>query len=324
MAYTYTRTINVQPSGSSYTWTNPASSWITITQQGTSDSWNIEIADNTGNTSRSATLTVTHEDGVTSDTINVSQAAAANNPTPVVTATPTATPTPTATIDPTVTLSVTKGQSGSNWSISSMSIDSATSSDGVTATGFGLGTTGGGITASAGDLVVIKVNMSPNDGREWYSASGDYVESFASGDISSVTEVNENLAFQNGGTSMAMYTFSFVVPEIVGPTINVQIEASTQASSNAGTISFGAVGTTTCGTATVDTYSYEDTGVFVVGDSITGALPNSMGSRVVTAATGSAAAQVGKVFAFMEDEIMGISDCTTPDPTATRGIFDNN
>ena len=98
MAYTYTRTVNVQPSGSTYEWTNPASSWITITQQGTSDSWNIEIADNTSNTSRSATLTVTHEDGVTSDTINVSQAAAANNPTPVVTATPTATPTPTATI----------------------------------------------------------------------------------------------------------------------------------------------------------------------------------------------------------------------------------
>ena len=96
MAYTYTRTINVQPSGSIYTWDNPASSWITITQQGTSDSWNIEIADNTGNTSRSATLTVTHEDGVTSDTINVSQAAAANNPTP--TATPTATPTPTVSL----------------------------------------------------------------------------------------------------------------------------------------------------------------------------------------------------------------------------------
>lgn len=91
MAYTYTRTISVQPSGSSYTWTNPASSWITITQQGTSDSWNIEIADNTGNTSRSATLTVTHEDGVTSDTINVSQAAAANNPTPTPTATSTGT-----------------------------------------------------------------------------------------------------------------------------------------------------------------------------------------------------------------------------------------
>lgn len=315
MAYTYTRTINVVPSGSSYTWTNPASSWISINQVGTSDTWEIEIADNNDSSSRSAVLTVTHEDGVTTDTINVAQAGSGggiiNNPTPVP---PTATP--AATIDPTVTLSVTKGQSGSNWSISSMSIDSTTSSDGVTATGFGLGTDGGGITASAGDLVVIMVNMSPNSGREWYSASGDYVEAFASGDISSATEVNENLAFQNGGTSMAMYTFSFVVPEVVGPTINIQLEASTQASSNAETISFGAVGTTTCGTTTVDTYSYEDTGVFVVGDSITGALPNSQGSRVVTAATGSAAAQVGKIFSFMEDEIVSISDCITPSPTS--------
>ena len=96
-SYTYTRTVNVQPLGSSYTWTNPASSWITITQQGTSDSWNIEIANNTSNTSRSATLTVTHEDGVTSDSINVNQAGVANNPTPVVTATPTPTPTATST-----------------------------------------------------------------------------------------------------------------------------------------------------------------------------------------------------------------------------------
>lgn len=238
-------------------------------------------------------------------------------PTPTPTATPTATPTPTATIDPTVALSVTKGYSGGNWSISSMSIDSTISSDGVAATGFGLGTSGGGITANGGDTVAIKVYMSPNSGREWYSTSSNFVIPSASGDIDSVTEVNENLAFQNGGTSQAIYTFSFVVPENIGPTINVQLEANTQETSNAGSISFGAVGTTTCGTATVDTYSYEDNGVFVVGDSITGALSNSQGSRVVTAATGSASTQIGKVFSFMEDEIMGISDCTTPGPTFT-------
>jgi len=102
MAYTYTRTITTSPEGASYTLTNPASSWITITQQGTSDSWNIEILDNDGG-ARSATLTVTlEEDGVTTDTINVSQAGATVNPTatPVP---PTATPVPptaTATATP--------------------------------------------------------------------------------------------------------------------------------------------------------------------------------------------------------------------------------
>lgn len=107
MAYTYTRTITASPEGASYTWTNPASSWITITQQGTSDSWNIEIEDNAGG-ARSATLTVTHEDGVTSDTINVSQAGATVNPTatpvpPTATAVPpTATPVP-PTATPTAT-----------------------------------------------------------------------------------------------------------------------------------------------------------------------------------------------------------------------------
>ena len=104
MAYTYTRTITTSPEGALYTWNNPASSWITITQQGTSDSWNIEIADNAGG-ARSATLTVTHEDGVTTDTINVSQAGVTVEPTatPVPpTATATATPvppTPTPTAD---------------------------------------------------------------------------------------------------------------------------------------------------------------------------------------------------------------------------------
>ena len=102
MAYTYTRTITTSPEGASYTWTNPASSWIEIAQQGTSDSWNIEILDNDGG-ARSATLTVTlEEDGVTTDTINVSQAGATVNPTatPVP---PTATPVPptaTATATP--------------------------------------------------------------------------------------------------------------------------------------------------------------------------------------------------------------------------------
>ena len=312
MAYTYTRTITVVPSGESYTWSTPPS-WITLSQVGTSNSWEITVNDNSSTSSRTATLIVTHSDGVTTDSILVTQngASVINNPTPV----PTATPTPTATVDPTVTLSVTQGYTANNWSISSMSIDSTTSSDGVQATGFGLGTSGGGIIANAGDTVVINVNMSPNSGREWYSASGNFVVATGSGDIPSVTEVNENLAFQNGGTAMAMYTFSFVVPEVVGPTINVQLEANTQETSNAETISFGAVGTTTCGTSTVDTYSYEDNGMFVVGDSISGALPNSMGSRVVTEATGSASTQVGSVFSFMEDEIMGISDCTTPDPT---------
>ena len=109
MAYTYTRTITTSPEGALYTWNNPASSWITITQQGTSDSWNIEIADNAG-CDRSATLTVTHEDGVTTDTINVSQAGVTVEPTatpvpptatavpPTATATPVP-PTPTPTTD---------------------------------------------------------------------------------------------------------------------------------------------------------------------------------------------------------------------------------
>ena len=75
-----------------------------------------------------------------------------------------------------------------------------------------------------------------------------------------------------------------------------------------------------CDQPTRDTYTYSDDGIFEVGDSITGAVPNDQKARLVTAATGSAVAQIGKVFHFTEDEIMGIFDCVaepTPTPTAT-------
>ena len=124
MAYTYTRTITTSPEGALYTWNNPASSWITITQQGTSDSWNIEIADNAGG-ARSATLTVTHEDGTTTDSISVSQAGATVNPT----ATPTATPTPTPT-----TLSSTFTMTSNTTSVTAVDITNASSSSPATVT----------------------------------------------------------------------------------------------------------------------------------------------------------------------------------------------
>ena len=72
--YNYNRTVTVVPSTSTgYTWSNTGSSWITITRVGTSDAWDIEVATNTGST-RSATLTVLHEDGTTSNSMTVDQA----------------------------------------------------------------------------------------------------------------------------------------------------------------------------------------------------------------------------------------------------------
>jgi hypothetical protein len=95
---------------------------------------------------------------------------------------------------------------------------------------------------------------------------------------------------------------------------------------NTETISFAAArsvdenGYNWCDQPTRDTYTYLDDGIFQVGDSIPGAVPNSQKVRLVTAATGSAAAQVGKLFYFTEDEIMSIGDCINepaPTPTAT-------
>lgn len=92
----YTRTVNITPLGTSYSWDTPPS-WITINQVGTSNDWTITVAANSG-ASRSATLTVRHNNTTTTDTISVSQAGG-------VVITPTATPAPpTATpVPPTPT-----------------------------------------------------------------------------------------------------------------------------------------------------------------------------------------------------------------------------
>jgi len=115
MAHTYTRTVTVVPADDGYTWSNPATGWIVITQVGSSDTWNIEVLDNTTSQSRSATLTVNHTDGSTTNSITVSQAAGASGgvtPTPspsTIPPTPTpssSTPGPTPTPSPSSSNSV--------------------------------------------------------------------------------------------------------------------------------------------------------------------------------------------------------------------------
>lgn len=87
----YTRTVNITPLGTAYSWDTPPS-WITINQVGTSNDWTITVAANSG-AARSATLTVRHNNTTTTDTISVSQAGGT-----VITPTPTAVPvTPTPT-----------------------------------------------------------------------------------------------------------------------------------------------------------------------------------------------------------------------------------
>jgi hypothetical protein len=116
----YTRSVSITPQSSSYSWSTPPS-WITIIQFGASNDWVITIAANTG-AYRSATISVTHSNGVTTDSINIIQEGVSSGggagiptATPIVpTATPAATssggagiptatpiPAPTATPPPT-------------------------------------------------------------------------------------------------------------------------------------------------------------------------------------------------------------------------------
>lgn len=95
----YTRTVNITPLGTTYAWDTPPS-WITITRVGSSNDWTITVSAN-GGSARSATLTVRHDNGSTTDTISVSQAGGgAGVPTATPVPNPTATPVPNPTATP--------------------------------------------------------------------------------------------------------------------------------------------------------------------------------------------------------------------------------
>ena len=95
----YTRTVSITPVSTGYTWDSHPS-WVTITQQGSTDDWTIRILANTG-AARSTTLTVRHNNTTTVDTIDVTQAGtSAPNPTATPVPNPTATPVPGPTATP--------------------------------------------------------------------------------------------------------------------------------------------------------------------------------------------------------------------------------
>ena len=83
MAYTYQRTVTVSPIDDQYTWTrvdnatNQTANWINITnvqQNGQdTDTWNIEVLDNSSSSQRSAVVQVNHSNGVTTDSFTITQ-----------------------------------------------------------------------------------------------------------------------------------------------------------------------------------------------------------------------------------------------------------
>lgn len=84
MAFTHVKTVTVSPADDLYNWsviddaTAATASWITVTAQTDAngedtDDWDFLVADNTGS-ARSATATVTHSNGVTTDSFTIDQA----------------------------------------------------------------------------------------------------------------------------------------------------------------------------------------------------------------------------------------------------------
>lgn len=80
MPGTHQKTVTVVPVDDAYAWSaiddlsNSTATWITIAQQGSTDTWDFTVVDNPSSAPRSATCTVLHSNGVTSDFFTIDQA----------------------------------------------------------------------------------------------------------------------------------------------------------------------------------------------------------------------------------------------------------
>lgn len=163
MAHTYTRTVTVVPSSAEYSWTNPANGWITINQVGSSDTWEITVNDNQTNQARSATLTVNHADGTTTNSINVNQAA--GGITATVTPTPTPSSTPVPTVTPTLTIAGTITLNNNGTSSTPLVVTSGSSSKNITFT----------IGPNSGTVVLSNVPSWLNDSQVMTSSTSGII-----------------------------------------------------------------------------------------------------------------------------------------------------
>ena len=94
MPGTHQKTVTVVPVDDSYGWsaiddaTNSTATWITITAQtdvngNDTDTWDFVVVDNPSSAPRSATCTVTHSNGTTSDFFTIDQEGIGGGSTPV-------------------------------------------------------------------------------------------------------------------------------------------------------------------------------------------------------------------------------------------------
>ena len=73
MPFTHQKTVTVVPANDTYSWNNGAPSWVTITQDGSTDTWNFLVDDNNTGSQRQAVMTVNHSDGTTSASFQITQ-----------------------------------------------------------------------------------------------------------------------------------------------------------------------------------------------------------------------------------------------------------
>ena len=249
MPATHQKTVTVVPVDDAYAWSaiddlsNSTAAWITITQQGSTDTWDFTVVDNSSAAARSATCTVLHSNGVTSDFFTIDQAGTGVGGQPPMGSYNSLTGTPSSINED--GSSVTFAVTGSN--LQAGTIAYALTGTGITSTDVGVGMNGtismtGGVN-NTGSLTVPILADNFTEGTETLvcTLAGTDSNSISTGNLSTSVTINDT-------SQNPTYSYTINWDESAATQSNWIISSTSVTSNNVTNLSDGAVQTTFTGT----------------------------------------------------------------------------
>ena len=253
MPGTHQKTVTVVPVDDAYAWsaiddaTNSAATWITVTAQTDSngndtDTWDFAVVDNTLSGTRTATCTVTHSNGTTSDFFTIDQAGTGVSANQPVASYNSLTGTPNPVNEG---ASVTFAILGSN--LTSGTVAYTLSGTGITSGDVGIGMNGtitiNGGANSTGSLTVpiLSDNLTENSETLTCTLAGTDSNGQSTGNLSTPVVINDT-------SQTPTYSYTINWDESTATQANWAISFSSVTSNNVTNLTDGAVQTTFTGT----------------------------------------------------------------------------
>ena len=248
MPGTHQKTVTVVPVDDAYAWSaiddlsNSTATWVTIAQQGSTDTWDFTVVDNPSSAARSATCTVLHSNGVTSDFFTIDQAGSGGVSTPTGSYdTLNGTPSSINEDGSSVTFTV----AGSN--LQAGTIQYALTGTGITSNDVGVGMNGtitmtGGV-SNTGSLTVPILADNFTEGAETLvcTLAGTDSNGISTGNLSTSVVINDT-------SQNPTYSYQINWDESAATQSNWVISSTAVTSNNVTNVSNGAVVTSFTGT----------------------------------------------------------------------------